>query len=214
MRNIGLTPAQRSAFFRALNAACVELGHDTPEARESYRKQVMRDEAGVEHLAELSRTTGFDRCMARFAVDSCDYEAASRFAVAAVARQAALVRICCAQVLQLKGCEAGSSEAASYLSGICSQSGVLCGSDMFDQSFWMDIDPSALVTLFRMLDTHRRRLLRRLCAGIAGQTLAFSASVSYKLNPAGGVQLVYGSPDTSSDRIRVRVLSRQQRVTA
>ena len=66
----GLTPAQRAAFFRALQAASIELGYDTPEARETYRKEVMREEAGVEHLADLSRTTGFDRVMRRFAADS------------------------------------------------------------------------------------------------------------------------------------------------
>ena len=192
MRNIGLTPAQRSAFFRALNAACVELGHDTPEARESYRKQVMRDEAGVEHLAELSRTTGFDRCMARFAVDSCDYEAASRFAVAAVARQAALVRICCAQVLQLKGCVAGTTEAADYLAGIVEQARVPCGRDVRDSSFWMDCAPGNILALFQILDTHRRRLLRGLLDGRAARAfLGFDPSIVYQPRSSGGLSITY-----------------------
>ena len=110
----GLTPAQRSAFFRALQAASIELGHATPEEREAYRKTVMREECGKEHLAQLSRTKDFDACMRRFAVDAGDFETASRFTIADDARKAALVRICCAQVLQLKGCDAGTTEAADY----------------------------------------------------------------------------------------------------
>ena len=69
----GLTPAQRSAFFRALSAASIELGHDTPTAREAYRREVMREETGKEHLAQLSRTKDFDACMRRFASDAGDY---------------------------------------------------------------------------------------------------------------------------------------------
>ena len=101
--NKTLTPAQRSAFFRALQTASVELGHATSEEREAYRKTVMREETGKAHLAQLSRTADFDACMRRFAADAGDYETATRFGIADVARRAALVRICCAQVMQLKG---------------------------------------------------------------------------------------------------------------
>ena len=80
-KSSGLTPAQRSAFFRALQAASIELGHATPEEREDYRKTVMREETGKEHLAQLSRTKDFDACMRRFASDAGDYETASRFAI-------------------------------------------------------------------------------------------------------------------------------------
>ena len=58
----GLTPAQRSAFFRALQAASIELGYDTPEEREAYRKTVMREETGKEHLAQLSRRVRDGSC--------------------------------------------------------------------------------------------------------------------------------------------------------
>ena len=154
----GLTPAQRAAFFRALQAASIELGYNTPESREQYRKTVMREETGVEHLAQLSRTKDFDACMRRFAVDSGDFESASRFAIADDARAATLVRICCAQVLQLKGCVAGTTEAADYLAGIVEQARVPCGRDVHDSSFWMDCSPDLLLILFQILDTHRRSL--------------------------------------------------------
>lgn len=188
----GLTPAQRSAFFRALQAASIELGHATPEERETYRKLVMREETGKEHLAQLSRTRDFDACMRRFAVDSGDYETASRFAIADDARKAALVRICCAQVLQLKGCVAGTTEAADYLAGIVEQARIPCGRCTNDSSFWMDVNPANLVLLFRILDTHRRRLLSRLLDGRTARALkGFDASAVYEPLPAGGVRIVY-----------------------
>ena len=191
-KSSGLTSAQRSAFFRALQAASIELGHATSEEREVYRKTVMREEAGKEHLAQLSRTRDFDACMRRFASDAGDYEAASRFAIADEARKAALVRICCAQVLQLKGCVAGTTEAADYLAGIVEQARVPCGRDVRDSSFWMDCAPDNILTLFQILDTHRRRLLRRLLDGRSARAfLGFDPTLVYHPMATGGVQLTY-----------------------
>lgn len=203
----GLTPAQRSAFFRALQAASIELGHATPEDRETYRKTVMREETGKEHLAQLSRTKDFDACMRRFAADAGDYEAASRFAIADDARKAALVRICCAQVMQLKGCTAGTTEAADYLSGIVEQARVPCGRDIHDSSFWMDCAPGSLLTLFQILDTHRRRLLRGLVAGLAARGfITFDPCAVYHPRPGGGVRITLDAhADGSLESVRVNV---------
>ena len=190
----GLTPAQRASFFRALQAAAIELGYDTPEAREQYRKTVMREETGKEHLGQLSRTRDFDACMRRFAVDSGDFESASRFAIADDARKATLVRICCAQVLQLKGCVAGTTEAADYLSGIVEQARVPCGRDARDSSFWMDCNPAHLVLLFQILDTHRRRLLRRALNNRTARTfLGFDPGIVYARLPTGGLRIAFAS---------------------
>ena len=41
--NKTITPAQRAAFFRALQAASIELGHTTADEREAYRKRIMRE---------------------------------------------------------------------------------------------------------------------------------------------------------------------------
>ena len=190
--NKTLTPAQRAAFFRALQVACIELGHTTPGEREAYRKTVMREETGKDHLAQLSRTADFDACMRRFAADAGDFEAASRFGVADVARKAALVRICCAQVMQLKGCTPGTTEAVDYLSGIIDQARVPCGRDLDDDSFWLDCNPDNLLVLFQILDTHRRRLLRGFVDGrTARGFLAFDPAVVYQPLPTGGVRLSY-----------------------
>ena len=203
----GLTPAQRSAFFRALQAASIELGLDTAEDRETYRKTVMREETGKEHLAQLSRTKDFDACMRRFAADAGDYEAASRFAIADDARKAALVRICCAQVMQLKGCTAGTTEAADYLSGIVEQARVPCGRDIHDSSFWMDCAPGSPLTLFQILDTHRRRLLRGILDPRTARTfIKFDPGIVYQPLPDGEMRIKYVPRAYSSlETVRVNV---------
>ncbi len=209
MKDTKITQAQRAAFFRALQAAATELGIAGTEAREAYRRRVMREETGKEHLAQLSRTGDFDAVMRRFAADAGDYEAASRFAVADGARKAALVRICCAQIMQLKGCVAGTTEAADYLGGIVEQARIPCGRDLIDSSFWMDCAPSNLMALFQMLDTHRRRLLRGLLDGRTARTfLRFDPAVVYQPLPGGGVRLSYDAAAYSSlAGVRVNVRS-------
>ena len=192
-----ITVKQRSAFWRAHHAACIDLGISTPEEREDYRKRVMREETGKEHLAQLSRTGDFDKIMRRFAADSGDYDTACRFAVGDEARKAAMIRICCAQVMQLKGSPAGSTDALDYLAGIIAQARVPCGRDMIDSSFWMDVSPDSLMTLFQILDTHRRRLLRALM-GDARTALGFDVSVAYELTPSGGVRMTY-NPNAYAD---------------
>ena len=191
-KSSGLTPAQRSAFFRALQAASIELGHATSEEREAYRKTVMREETGKEHLAQLSRTKDFDACMRRFAADAGNYEEAARFAIADDARKAAILRICCAQVLQLKGCVMGTTEAADYLAGIVEQARVPCGRNLIDSSFWLDVNPDSLTVLFQILDTHRRRLLRGLLDGRAARAfLGFDPSIVYQPRSSGGLSITY-----------------------
>lgn len=204
----GLTPAQRSAFFRALQAASIELGYDTPEEREAYRKTVMHEECGKEHIAQLSRTKDFDACMRRFAADAGNFEEAARFAIADDARKAAILRICCAQVLQLKGCVAGTTEAADYLAGIVEQARIPCGRDVRDSSFWMDCAPDNIMTLFQILDTHRRRLLRGLLGGSTARTfLGFDPSIVYQPRENGGLGITYDAhayDSLTSVRIYIR----------
>lgn len=186
-----LTARQRACFWEAHKAACIELELSTRDEREAYRKLVMREECGKAHVSELSRTADFDRVMARFAKDAGDYEAAAKFAVADEARQAALIRICLAQLMQLKGCPAGSADGAEYLAGIVEQARIPCGRDVRDSSFWLDCNPGHLVTLFRILDTHRRRMLRRLSSEAP---LGFDAGVVYALKPSGDGVVIAWQP--------------------
>ena len=192
MNKSSITPRQRAALFRAHHAACVNLGLSAAAEREEYRKRVMREETGKEHLADLGRTADFDKVMKRFAADAGDYETACRFAVGDEARKVALVRICCAQVLQLNGCRTGSENAVDYLAGIVEQARIPCGRSLLDSSFWMGVSPDSLLVLFQILDTHRRRLLRGLLDGRTVRSfLGFDPSAQYELLPGGGVRMVY-----------------------
>lgn len=53
MAKPGLTNAQRHILFAAVRKAAAELGEASSEA---YRKRVMAEELGVEHLCDVSRS--------------------------------------------------------------------------------------------------------------------------------------------------------------
>ena len=188
MTSRGLTPAQRSAFFRALNAAAVELGIASPAGREEYRRRVMREETGREHLAQLNRTTDFDKCMRRFSEDAVDYAAAARYAVGDVYRLAVMISICCAQIMQLRGDPVGSLVGRQYLKGVLDQARIC--HDENAESFWMDVPQDTVMSVFQMLDTHRRRLLRPFLKVTSdGFFLKFDPSARYEPQPAGGIRI-------------------------
>lgn len=196
-----LTKAQISAYWRAASVAAWTIG----EPLEKYRKKVMLEECGLRSVKDLNRTTDFDRVMARFLADAGDYESAAKYAVGDSLRKAVLIRICCAQVMQLLGVTSGSSQALEYLAGIIRQANLKCG---YDTAFWMDCPPDSLTDLFAMLDTHRRRLLKRLFDGDSAHGfLGFDPSVVYTVKPSGGVSMVFNKEaysDLNSIRLNVR----------
>ena len=183
-----ITAAQRSAFFRAMSAACQNLGLNTQNERETYRKRVMKEETRKDHLSQLNRTTDFDRCMAHFAKDAGDWETASKFASGDAYRMAVMIRLCCQQIMQLKGLPDGSDAAKNYLRGILEQSRIACGTYANDSSFWMDISQDSLMTVFQILDTHRRRLLAGYPSldGLKG----FDPQIVYEPH-SGGIRLTF-----------------------
>ena len=67
-----LTPLQRKALFLGIRPAAIEVGEE-PEA---YRRRILKEELGVEHLGEVSRNGGFDKLMSRIWADRGDYERA------------------------------------------------------------------------------------------------------------------------------------------
>ena len=196
-----LTKAQISAYWRAASVAAWTIG----EPLEKYRKKVMLEECGLRSVKDLNRTTDFDRVMARFLADAGDYESAAKYAVGDSLRKAVLIRICCAQVMQLWGITSGSSQALEYLAGLIRQANLECG---YDTAFWMDCPPDSLTALFAMLDTHRRRLLKRLFDGDSAHGfLGFDPSVVYTVKPSGGVFMMFNKEaysDLNSIRLNVR----------
>ena len=176
-----MTRAQLKPFFRAVNRAASAQGIFGREAVDEYRHAVMREEVGAAHTSDVDPGDGYDRVMYRLAVDGGDWSAASRFATGEERRMAHLVEQCARQVIELKMVEEDypprgdtRDEAVAYVVGCLKQAHmpVVCaGAD-----WWLDITGGMAFQVFRMLDTHRRRLLKRL--GYGG-TLSFDADASW-----------------------------------
>ncbi len=179
-----MTRAQLRPFFRAVSRAASAQGLVGREAVEAYRREVMREEAGADHSADVDPGSGYDRVMYRLAVDAGDWGAASRFATGEERRMAHLVEQCARQVIELKAIEGDPAPEAvkitpvAYVVGCLRQAGLLVvqasGGD-----WWADISGAAAFSVFRMLDTHRRRSLKRLGWGGA---LSFDPAASWYLD--------------------------------
>jgi len=153
------------------------------EDQDAYRKTVMRETCGKESLNDLNTTTDFEKVMHRFSVDSGDFEAAANYAIADVRRLSMLVKIECCQIMQLSGLE--ESDAQEYLGGILDQSMIATNGRRTDtNTYWLDVAPQNVTKLLAMLDTHRRRLIRRLMeTNQSADTLTFIPAARYTTNP-------------------------------
>lgn len=179
----GLTKPQIAAYFRAACAAARALG----EPLDTYRKRVMKEVCDVTSIKQLNRTNDFDAVMTRFAEDAADYQSACHYAVGSGRRLAVLIGAVCEQVMQLKsleataiGATATTTPAEDYLRTILNRSGNLRSNQA--GGWWLDLTDTNLQDVFAMLDTHRRRLIRRL-NHLTSSTipLAFSMEIGYVL---------------------------------
>ena len=201
----GLTKPQIAAYFRAANAAARALG----EPLDAYRKRVMKEVCNATSLKQLNRTNDFDAVMTRFAEDAADYQTACHFAVGSGRRLAVLIGAVCEQVMQLKalvstatGAITTATPAEDYLRTILNRSGNLRPNQA--GGWWIDLSDTNLQAVFAMLDTHRRRLIRRLNnATSATVSLTFNMNVGYVLM---GTQLsTYELPRPSIPTVRVNI---------
>ena len=154
----GLTERQQAMFWAVFNKACAAQGLFTTADKAEYRHRILEEETGVVSLLSLSRTTDFDRVMFRVACDAGDFEQAANFSVSDARRMGHLIKVCCLQLMQLKGGD--EAEARQYLGGLLDQARVPNGTRTDDNSYWMDCTLDQSHKVFQTLDTHRRRLLR------------------------------------------------------
>ena len=186
----GLTERQQAMFWAVFNKACAAQGLFTTADKTEYRHRILEEETGVVSLLSLSRTTDFDRVMFRVACDAGDFEQAANFSVSDARRMGYLIKVCCCQLMQLKGGD--EAEARQYLGGLLDQARVPNGTRTDDNSYWMDCTIDQSHKVFQMLDTHRRRLLRGLFDGrTARGFLSFDPTLVYHPLPSGGVRLRY-----------------------
>ena len=202
----GLTKPQIAAYFRAANAAARALG----EPLDAYRKRVMKEVCNATSLKQLNRTNDFDAVMTRFAEDAADYQSACHYAVGSGRRLAVLIAAVCEQVMQLKcletaetGAPATTTPAEDYLRMILNRSGNLRSNQA--GGWWLDLSDTNLQAVFAMLDTHRRRLIRRLNHSTSGSVpLAFSMDIGYFLMGTRLATYELPSPITRTVRVNVQ----------
>ena len=157
MSKQSLTPLQRKAFFMALRPAAQEVGED-PEA---YRKRILNEELGVEHLGEVSRNGDFDKLMARLWSDRGDYERASDYAISNLKRLRHLVVSAAKRIVAAKDDWTGT--AYDYIAGVMIQCGMAQGrpsvvaSKLLSKFGWLEFNELQLKRLLMMLNTHIRR---------------------------------------------------------
>ena len=154
-----ITEKQAAAFWRLLGAAA---RHQAAPDREAYRKRLLREELGVAHMSEIGRTTDYDRIMHRLALEAEDWDALAHYEVSGDRRLAAMVADCATQVLQLADSAASPTPGLAYVGGILAQAGLSPIRQIAPDDYWLDLAPSDLRVLLQILDTHRRRLLKRL----------------------------------------------------
>ena len=201
-----ITKPQMAAYFRAANAAARALG----EPLDTYRKRVMKEVCNVTSIKQLNRTGDFDAVMTRFAEDAADYQSACHYAVGSERRLAVLIAAVCEQVMQLKcletaetGANATTTPAEDYLRTILNRSGNLRSNQA--GGWWIDLSDTNLQAVFAMLDTHRRRLIRRLNHSTSSSVpLAFSMDIGYFLMGTRLATYELPSPITRTVRVNVQ----------
>ena len=154
----GLTERQQAMFWAIFNKACAAQGIFGAVDRSNYRHRLLEEETGWKSLTCVNRTTDFDRVMFRVACDAGDFEQAANFSVSDAKRMGYIIKVCCLQIMQLKGGK--EAEARTYLGGLLDQARVPNGMTLTDDSYWLDCSLRQSLKVFQMLDTHRRRLLR------------------------------------------------------
>ena len=153
MGKSGITDSQRLMLLAAVRRAAGELG----EEQEAYRKRVMSEELGVDHLCDVSRGGGFDVLMARICRDAGDYDRAIGYSLSAAGRYR--------HVIVAAAEEIAPGGALEYVAGVMIQSRMVrdeavpeLAARLKADSGWLDFTMPQMRRLLAMLRTYLRRL--------------------------------------------------------
>ena len=107
---------------------------------------------------------------------------------------AKMVEACAGQLMQIM--DSFETMADAYIIGILKKAGhpVRNGGE----HYWMDIPDTLLRSVFQMLDTHRRRLLK--AASFPGP-LTFSVNAAYLRSPLGAITASSAPPKPSAFKV-------------
>ena len=153
-----ITQLQRRALFLAIRPAAQEVGEE-PEA---YRRRILREELGVEHLADVSRGSGFDKLMSRIWQDRGDYARALDYETGSFSRLKHLIVKAAERIVSARPDWRGT--AYDYIAGVMRQAGMIPADTprawcdrLATDSGWSDLTEPQLRRLLLMLQTHIRR---------------------------------------------------------
>lgn len=155
-----LSKSQLGTFFSEVKKAAENVGQDVEE----YRKEIMRQEVGVEHLRDVTKTTGYDKLMQRVYSDQGNYEKALSFVGGDVKRMRFLAIRTATRILLNKG-EAGIGDRAvmSYIAGLMTQMHLSTLDrehltvQLMRENGWDDFPAARLRQVVSALSIHARR---------------------------------------------------------
>lgn len=153
-----LTPLQRRLFFMALRPAAKDVGEE-PEA---YRKKILREELGVEHMSEVARGGGFDKLMSRIYQDRGDYVRALDYSMGSFTRLRHIIIKAAERIVADKPDRKGS--VYDYIGGVMFQSGMIpkwptrvWTERLVCESSWLDFSEKQLKQLLMILQSYISR---------------------------------------------------------
>ena len=165
-----LTKAQQAAFWKLFGEACNKTcyGHSDRD-KDAYRHRIIYQSTGKISLKDVGRCTDFEKLMCALAVDAEDYQAAGTWATCGERRTVYYIKECARQIGEIKN----KPHGWAYCRAIFTQANL--------PERWEDIPADSLWNVFCMLDTYRRRILRREGFGgkKEGQPLSFVATRIY-----------------------------------
>lgn len=165
VRKAGPTPAQKTAYGIAADKACANLGIFGQAERREYRRKVVKELTGFDSFSQVRLNSDIDAIMARFWADAGDWRQAANYGINNARQLAFVVKVLCLQLMQLKGGE--EADARRYLDGLLCQAKVPNGRNTADNSYWLDVSYKRLQSLVQILDTERRRVLKRIAPGLS-----------------------------------------------
>lgn len=115
---MSLSQPQMKCLFSAVRRAAENLGRDGEE----YRREVLREELGVEHLRDVTKTSGFDKLMQRILSDAGEYEEALSYTGGDVKRLRFLAIRAATRICINQGAVApGEIQVSKYIAGVIVQ---------------------------------------------------------------------------------------------
>ena len=160
-----MTDKQRVAFFKVFQQAC-DRQCIPPGEREAWRHEIVREACGVPSLKAVGSGADFDRLMAHVSRLAESHGEAMRWGTAEGRRLAKMAEAAARQCFEIAQAipslaERCPPDPVDYLRGVLAQAGWRDALHAEGEEWWLDLDLPRLHRLFQMLDTHRRRLLRR-----------------------------------------------------